>query len=550
MRNLIIFFSILISGSLFAQTDSTSTGEVVDAEIIIEKNKKIVLPQADKISAPVEIKSFILGPLKLTYQVVEPDFNFPDYKSEISFIEVKEKYPRAKFQNYISAGYGNFQSPLLELGLFHRLQAVNLGAKIFHESFGSGPIGDTNSASSTSSLDLSARYKNDALEVVPTIRYTRRGYRFYGNTDRINSGFTDNSPEEVASANFEFAINLKGQKKGLTYYLDPKIISISQSLIDGNDINKEAGVVIDAGFDFQIDKKVSTGIDIEGYSGKYIGGLEYNRSFFTIRPKISRITDDLELNAGFTLTSGSIDDTAESGIYPFVNGSLKFAPKWSLYGGFDGGVKWNGLNQLLSENLFLDDSLAIRNTNLISSINGGIKGNPISSVQLKAEISHSNYENLPFYVPSENDSSKFVLSYDGGTTSKFTFLSELNVTVNSSTIMGVNLEFYGYTLESLEKAWHLPDYSISVYFSQNIKNKLLINAAIIAIGGIDAPVNTSTTSVKLESFVDMNLSATYRVTDRISIFMKLNNLLGNEYEKFIGYPVRSAMFKLGGSYRF
>lgn len=550
MRYIIILFMILLSGSLLAQTDSTATGEVVDAEIIIEKDKKIVLPQADKISTPVEIKNFNLARLELSYEALEPDFNFPEYKSDISFVELKERYPIATFQNYVQAGYGNFQSPLLGMGFFHQLGSTKLGAKVFHESFGSGPIGDKNSASSFSSLDLSARYKNEILEIVPQINYARTGYRFYGNTDRINSGFSTESPEEGVNGSFGVGVNLRGKMKGLNYYFSPKVISMAQSLTDGDAINQEAGVEIVAGFDLEIDKKISAGIDSEGYSTSYTGGLEYGRSLFSLRPTVTITTEKLKLSAGFTFASGKVDNSSESGIYPFLDGSFAFSSKWSLYAAWDGGMRWNSLNDLLNDNLFLDDSLNILNTKVSTSFSGGIKGNPINSVRVKTGFVVENFEDLPFYVPAAADSSRFSLVYDGGTTTRFTFLGDIAIVVNPNTVLGANLQLFSYSLNNLEKAWHFPGYSFSIYFSQNIQNKLLVSANIIAEGGIVAPVITTASEMTLDSFADLNLSATYRVTDRLSAFLKGNNLLNNQYEKLIGYPVRGATFKLGASYRF
>lgn len=550
MRYSILFLILSLCGTTFAQSDSTSTGAVVDAEIIIEKDKKITLPQAEKISTQVEIKNFNLDRLQLSYEISEPDFNFPDYKSDIKFIEQKKTFPVAKFQNYVKAGFGNLKSPLLEAGLYHKLGKLRVGAKIFHESFGVGPIGQTNSAASNNLFAISANYKTGSVSITPKLSYQRKGYRFYGNTNRLNTAFSTDKPAVAFAGDFKFGFNLNGGQEELHYFINPHVLAVSQSLQDGADVNKEAGIAIDGGLKFRIDKKLSAGVRLDGFSTKYVGGVSYNRSLVKIRPEISRTSDQLILKAGFTLTSGKTDKLSQAGFYPFIDGSIKLSPKWSLYAGFDGGVNWNSLRDLLAQNLFLDDSLTILNTNIISAIKAGIKGGPTANTRLQAGVLHENLENLALFVPSESDSTQYTVTYDGGTISRFTALTELSISINSHTVLGAKAEFYHYSLDNFERAWHLPDYKMSLSLSQNIKNKLIIRANLVALGGLDSPATTVAGTTQLDAFLDLNLTATYRVTERISVFTQFNNLLGNQYERYLGYPVRGATFKLGGSYRF
>ncbi|MEQ9403803.1 MAG: hypothetical protein RIM99_09475 [Cyclobacteriaceae bacterium] len=551
MRKAILILMIFCLNELNAQTDSTARGEVVDAEIVIEKDKKIILPVAEKINLAVEMKDFGQDPLSLTYKSIEPDFAWPDYKSEVGFSRFNKPYPSAKYQNYIKAGYGNYSSPLLDVGLFIKLESIRLGSRLYHESFAKGPVSDENSASSVSSFDFAADYRKKSFVLRPVLNYNRNGYRFYGNTDRLTSGFSSDQLDKASWSTIDFTINLTGEGKELTYFIRPKLTSATQTFINGRDINKESGLEFESGLALKLDKTIKAGLNFEGYTGKYEGGLEYNRSLFQINPWVSHTSDEIKLVAGFILASRKTDDVeSESGFYPSVFADWKFTDKWSLFGSLKGGVEWNSLNSLLSMNQFLDDSLVIGSSELTSSFGGGVKGSPINNFTVKVGISLDNYSGLPFFVPSQSDSSTFTLTYDSETVNIFRYSGEAVLSLSSEAEVRATLDLFGYSVKSLEKAWHKPSYEFSIYYSHFIKRKILLTTHLVAVGGIRAPLNEAPGFTKLSAFADLNIAADYKITDRASVFMKLNNLLNNEYEKYLGYPVRGTSFKLGAGYRF
>ena len=49
----------------------------------------------------------------------------------------------------------------------------------------------------------------------------------------------------------------------------------------------------------------------------------------------------------------------------------------------------------------------------------------------------------------------------------------------------------------------------------------------------------------IPSFADLSAGAEYRATDRIGIYVRLNNMLGTNYERYLFYP-RLGMNVIGG----
>lgn len=549
MRGL-LKISLLLSLSVsFAQVDSTSTGEVVDAEIVIEKDRQIRLNPATKLNTPTSNALIEIQPLQLSYKKNEPEFSWPAYKSEVGFERFNEPFPQATYQNSIKAGFGNYSSPLLELRYFKKFSEVQLNTALFHESFQGGPIAGSNSSSSTTEFQIRAGYKSKSLEFTPELYFNRNGYRFYGNSNRQNTGYSNESISKAARNAIGFRLKVKGGTESLNYYIQPSVFGTNQAFVDGLKINQENGLSIQSGLSIKIDNAISTGFDLEGFTSNYEGGIEYNRNLITVRPWISRSSEEFLLKAGFAFSSTkAITLGNNSGIYPFVDAEWKFDPQWSLFVNVGSGFNWNSLNSILDQHQFLDDSLIIDNTETEISLKGGIKGYLTNNLQFESHVKWESVNALPFFIPS-TDSSRYTLTYEGET-NILTFGSKLTYATSTNSIFGIGLNLYNYTTTSLEKAWHLPSYTFLVSFTKNFNKKFLVNTEIIAQGGINSPGATAIEVIELGSFVDLNLNLDYKATERVSVFLKLNNLLNKEYERYIGYPVRGATFKVGGKYRF
>ncbi len=546
---LIISLFVMARFSL-AQNDSTQTqGEVVSGEIVIEKDKKITLPKADKIFLRSSPQAFENKPLRLVFNVKEPDFEWPDYKTDVPFQLVEEPYQLADYQNYLKLGYGNYNSPLLEAGLFQKLGQLDTQAKLFYESFASGPVNEENSGNALGSIDFKAEYTKNSFIITPAISFQNTRYRFYGNTNRVNTGFDSSNDLEVSANTLITSVDLEGKKNDFSYRFSPQVSLASQKLDAGGDLNKESVFGADGGFSFKIDDTFSTGLSLEGRSGSYDGGLSYDRSLININPWVTYKRENLSIRAGFTISSGKVEDESDTGFYPDLGFDYDISNEWTVFGFVNGGVRWNGLTNMLSQNEFLGDSLIIVNPENTFVIGGGIKGSPVKHLFVEASLTRSSVDGLPFFV-SSTDSSRYTIIYDSDVVDVVSLKSSLTYMPTAVSTYGASIEINGYSLESLDRPWHQPAYIFKAYTSHNIKEKLIVSAFLTSIGGIRGPADVDFGFVKLPAFTDLGFGAKYLISRRASAFIDINNLLNNEYERYLGYPIRGLAFKIGGQYRF
>ena len=56
--------------------------------------------------------------------------------------------------------------------------------------------------------------------------------------------------------------------------------------------------------------------------------------------------------------------------------------------------------------------------------------------------------------------------------------------------------------------------------------------------------------VEVEDFIDLNISAAYNVTERWLAQIKLNNILGQNYQRWLQYPTQGFQITAGAFYKF
>lgn len=552
MRIIIVFILAGVFGQVHAQNDSTSNkqGEILTGEVVVEKDKKITLPQADKVFVRSTPMSFSNEPINVKFEISEPDFKWPDYKSDVPFQFVNEPYPLAEYQNYVKLGYGNFNSPLFEAGLFQTLGTWDSRTKLFYERFQTGPVNEENSGNSLAGVDVSATHKKNEFSIIPVVSFSQRKYHFYGNTNRINTGFSDAEADESAFQNLYSSVGVRWEKGDIEMNLTPFVSSSIQSINPSNDENSEVNTGASGQLSYKISDAFTTGFEIDGQFAKYDGGLAYNRSLINLNPWVTHRKDNLSITAGFVVSSGKVDTDSETGFYPKAKMEYSLTEKWTAFGLISGGQQWNGLKGLISQNEFLDDSLAITHTENTFSFGGGIKGSPLKNMLLEASLTHSGFKGFPFFIPSSTDSARFTLTYDTETVNVISLNTNVSFMPTATSTYGTSLELNGYSVESLDKPWHKPTYTFKAYTSHNIKEKLIVSAYLTIVGGIRAPADVDFGYVKLSGFTDVSIGAKYLITSRASAFIDVNNLLNNEYERYLGYPIRGLAFKIGGQYRF
>src|SRR5690606_38785374 len=129
----------------------------------------------------------------------------------------------------------------------------------------------------------------------------------------------------------------------------------------------------------------------------------------------------------------------------------------------------------------------------------------------------------------------------------FGFEGALNFRVSETVTLGGKLNFNEYELQTEEEAWHLPKLQIGADTRVNISDRLYLNGELLLMGQTYSQVLDHAEAVKvtIPAFVDLSAGLEFRATSQIGVFGRVNNLLGNGYERYLYYP-RLGLNVIGG----
>ncbi len=226
---------------------------------------------------------------------------------------------------------------------------------------------------------------------------------------------------------------------------------------------------------------------------------------------------------------------------PIIDGLL------SAFVGAEGSIQKNTLRTLSEYNPWVRPRLRVRTSEYLRFY-GGVEGT-FSGVAYRAEASYKNLDNLAtFQLDRSSAIPQFQITYDDG--SIFTLQASgtmepiKNLKVNASVAQRV------YNLENQEKAWHLPSFSLNAGADYKLeKQNVTFGADLYLENGLpyqDAAGEAQT----LSPLIDLNLNGEYGFSENFSAWLKVNNLLGNNRERFVQYPTIGLNLLVGVSAKF
>ena len=135
------------------------------------------------------------------------------------------------------------------------------------------------------------------------------------------------------------------------------------------------------------------------------------------------------------------------------------------------------------------------------------------------------------------------------------FYGELNVEISKEFQVSGSFDYSNYNTDTQLEAWNLPEIKAVISAEYRVQNwfagtQLFFNGStkdfVIPYG--ELPENGAIVTNK--SYIDLNFNGGYNFTDRLSVFAKVNNAIGDNYKRFVNYPVQSIQVLGGVIYKF
>ena len=149
-------------------------------------------------------------------------------------------------------------------------------------------------------------------------------------------------------------------------------------------------------------------------------------------------------------------------------------------------------------------------------------------------------EDMPLFTNSQTGFQRFDVIYDRGNSKTFGIEGELSVKASETLNLTGRLLMTDYKMGTEDEAWYKPNYRMFSNARLSLNKKFTLDAELVLNGDSNGLTYDSETLERkviiVKSYVDLSAGAEYQVKDKIGIFLRANNLFGNEYERYLYYP--------------
>ncbi len=542
---------LLTAMSLFGQDDN------LKKEVYVVRPYEPSISDAFKINLLPKIEDTLKIVPNITYTITQRPINTFFSVNPITPAKMLPEPKTDLLSSYIKLGFGNYTSPLAEIYFNNkRSKEYSYGAWLMHNSsFGKIKLNNGNKVDSDlgktdlaifgkrifekSVLSAQADFENRFVSYYgypKTISYNpgdkpyTQKYNSFGSSISYYSTHTDST-----HVNYHFLA-------GFNHFADD--FDMAQSLIKSSfSINK-----------FLKSEHFGGDITFKHYMNN--SSLDTaNNTIITISPWINLFGKQWRVLAGVTYLYDAYSTSKQPFFYPKGLISYDIISHYFIpYVEIDGYLEENPYSKISMENPWIAPGTKVWNTSHKLILKGGIKGNFSSRVSYNVFASYSLVDSMYFFVnysidPANPLLNRFKVVSDNMVHKKV--FGEIAYEVDEKITLIMKADFNSYTLNNLEKPWHLPDYNAFALLKYNVKNKFIFDFEFYLSGKRYVQTfNPAEPVKKLEGLLDLNIGAEYRYTKRFSVFINLNNITSSKYDLWYLYPMQQFNAKVGLTYSF
>lgn len=565
---LVIFtLSVTVVVAQKKTTDTINTG-VID----------VIKPYAPTISDAFKVKESPSLNDETTQAKKDIKYNIFSFPVASTFTPAKGKAatvdkakPIKLYDNYATLGVGSYTTILGEVYLNHAISRTeSVGGYVSHHSSGGGIEGlkfDDNFYDSKININYASRLRDLSWNAEGGLEHQR--FNWYGVPESQIVAAQMNGINKVDHTflNAHLGADIAFQD---TYI---NSASIFFRRFGDNQGSGENRFIFKSKIDVPInDYEIATNIVVDYLGGTFERGyntideLNYGNFQVGISPTYQMKEDDLTIDLGVSLFYLHDNEANKNKlyIYPNVTATYRLVDDVLIaYGGIQGDLKQNSYYGFASENPFVSPTLDITPTDQLYNAYVGLRGKVTSNVSYNvsgryiADRSKALFRNNEITLTNQNYAygNSFGIVYDNVKTLGVS--GEINVDVNRNFTLALKAETFSYATDDAAEAWNLPALKGSLFLDYQINEKWFAGANLFYVGErkdqfyINDGITAATPlTVTLDSYFDANAHVGYHINDQLSIFAKANNISDKAYQKWQNFPVQSAQFLAGATYKF
>lgn len=569
-----VFLIVVLFWSDLSSAQANSSKDSLDTQLV-----KVVKAYTPKISDAFKLKQLPFfedqknvskTPVEYTIFSIPVASTFTPAKSKSLGLEQLKKEKR--FNSIVSLSGGNYTSIHGDLFLNKPIaKGKNLSAFLSHQS-SQGGIKDVflDDGFSTNIAQFKYAVDQRSFDWNAGVSAQRFMTQWYGWSPQFNITQTPFFDTQQVVSVFEAKANLN-LNEGILKSAQTNIYHLSDHF-DSNEIRAQLGTNLNFTV---LNTSIFTHLNIDFLKGNFeqndnaTPSIDFGNFMASLSPTYKFERPNLIFNIGFKTVYFNDTERSKQKIYfyPKIKATYTIIDSILIaYAGAEGDLTQNTYRDLYATNSFVSPTLNIRPTTMPYKLFLGTKGKLTNSLSYDVSGIFSRQADAVFFQknilqttlaqqPYDNGNS-FSLVYDDLET--FSINGSLFFQVNNSFNFSAGASFNSYSLKLEEKAWNLPQIEMSFGIRYRPTERLNLGVQGFYQGSRHdlekqtlLPTNTyQEKQIELDSFFDLNIDTTYELTPRWSAFLKLNNILGKNYQRWMDYPVQGFQVSAGALYKF
>ena len=517
--------------------------------------------------------------LNLKYDIV----NVPpvsDFKTtEIQGEDISPKFSNDYQSNYFRLGYGNYGKFLADANISGKIQDnVEIGADAHYLSTsGLKKDYDWDSKQNEAKIGVFSNIYTETGKFNIDANYAFNNYNYYG----IYALTPTNNGVDLQQKVNKFSVNGYYDHYSNDILNNVRVKSYFLSDHFGASENYANAEVNLSKHDFSVYDDITAngdlGINLETVNSKFdILNKSTNNQFnFTLSPKVTFYKGDSYFLIGSDFSflnsknSNIGGDSKNNKFYWFPRAEVLVAAadEFKFYGGIDGGLKLNTYGNLLDENPYLISDLFLAPTETKYHFYFGMKGDVDQAFKYDFNAGFSKVNQAQFFMANNlfdfnlnsnrngyDYANTFNSVYDNGTLMEVK--GDLQAFPVENLVVDAGLHFMKYKLDNLDQVYYKPLFRVNIGAKYTMLEKKLNlgfktyfvtdrTTNSFAVSNVNPIIPTDyyteeSRNQKVGGYVDLNLSAEYKIHKNFSIFALGNNLLNTKYQNYLGYKVLGA----------
>lgn len=470
---------------------------------------------------------------RLTYNIPAENLLFAYQPAELKPVALEsDSLTDWGYSNFIKVGIGNVHQPYVKAG-FSFGDGLNSFYNIFAEHYTSK--GDLPyQKNSLSKVGAALTYKTPKnLEWNAALGFTSDDYFLYGYRPDTLQFTKDQLKQRFQTIEGKVSLrNIVPTDFGLSYNPSAKVSVMTDNHDPrGTEANTVVTVPVQKNFGKTTAFNLGLTADLTSYRNESNLKKTVNNNVYMITPTVLLKTPNLFLQAG-------IIPSWDNGTFHMLPNAMADITtndqRFTLQLGWIGYYNKGSYQRFVSINPWLAQPDSLLNTRVQEGY-VGFKGSITDHFSYSAKVGYQQHKNMPLFVNDFADGKTFEILYEDKLNIFQTHAeAEYRVGEKFSAKGIFNWNFF--KVEEYDKAWGMIPLEVNASLKWQLLRDLFLRTELWAWDGARYRGDNGD-SFKGEGAFDLNAGAEFRINKNFSVWLQMNNILNNRYERWNQYEV-------------